>query len=88
MDILLTTVFFFEICLKLTASSEWWTLAKRFSFQVDVVSVIVTTAILIPGIYQSYVYKYLTCFQIIRFHKTAKMTPRIPKIIVSSKSSR
>lgn len=41
-----------------------------------------STILLIPGIYGSRIYDYLTIFQILRYYKISSLLPRIPRILV------
>jgi hypothetical protein len=81
-----TLVFAIEIIIRMAGTTSWmnfWS-TKRNLF--DLFLVISTCVIQLPMIQDSWVYKYLTIFQILRMYRLFICIPRVRRLLVSFKN--
>lgn len=78
-----TFIFAIEIILRIVGTTNWMTFwsTKRNLF--DLFLVISTCVIQLPMIQDSWVYKYLTIFQILRLYRLFICIPRVRRLLVS-----
>lgn len=78
-----TFIFVIEILLRMVGSPSWMNFWVSKTNLIDLFLAICTCVIQLPMIQDSWVYKYLTIFQILRLYRLFLCMPRVRRLVVS-----
>ncbi|KAI9483591.1 MAG: Ion transport protein-domain-containing protein [Benjaminiella poitrasii] len=79
-----TFIFAFEIVLRMIGATSWMSFWSAKTNLFDLFLVITTCVIQLPMIQDSWTYKYLTIFQILRLYRLFICIPRVRRLLVAA----